>query len=151
VPNEETSAAGNLIAAIFTAIFCTTFMYSVLKNKGRSKQTLKGYRFYSFTYLGLPFLSSMLWLFYAPALTHGIPSPITSAVGLTEQRTVTVLKSVVWGKNDNRYMLWLSGFTEGVPASKHTYNEFPPNTKAKVTIKTSILGSKILDYAHVEI
>lgn len=96
-------------------------------------------------------MSAVLWLFYSPALTHGIPSPITSVIGLTEERTATVLKNLAWGKNDNQFIIWLSGFSEAVRAPKYIYNKFPPTTKVKITIKTSFLGSKILDYAHAEI
>ena len=151
VPTETTSFAGNATAAILTIFLCATFILSVLRNKGRSRLALKGYKFYFFTYLGVPLMSAALWLFYSPALTHGFPSPITSVIGLTEERTVTVLKSLAWGKNDNQFVLWLSGFPEGVRVSKKIYDKFPPNTKTKITIKTSNLGSKILNFAHAEI
>ena len=150
-PLKKTNAVGHVIAAILVIFLCATFMYSVLKNKGGSKLALKGYKFYCFIYIGVPLISALLWLFYVPALTRGIPNVVTSVVGITEERTVTVLKTRVWGKNDNRFILWLSGFTEGVRASRYIYGEFPSGSRVKITIKTSMLGTKVLTYSHVEI
>ena len=101
------------------------------------------FKFYGYTYVGLPFLLIFLSHVHYMATLKGVPSIYTSFFGEGESRMVTIIDKRLWGKRDRQKEVILSGFDISFPVSRRYYDSVAIGQEVNVNTVKSRMGIKI--------
>lgn len=101
------------------------------------------FKYYGYTYAGLPFLLIFLSYMHYMATLKGVPSIYTSFFGEGESRLVTIIDKRLWGKRDRQKEVKLSGFDISFPVSRKYYDSVDIGQELNVNTVKSRMGIKI--------
>lgn len=142
-PSDITEAVAGWASLLFFILFSAYFISLAFKNKITVRKKFVGYRFFIFTFLGIPLLVGYATLLFLNSASRGIPDLLNFAFVEEKSSTVKVYDKRVWGKHDNRYELYISGYDRGAPVSKSTYTSIDKGQALEIHISRSVLGARV--------
>lgn len=101
------------------------------------------FNFYFFTFAGIPALLAFVALLNHGAWSRAIPSMYTFATTEPEITSSEITNKRLWGRNDLREEIFISGYHEGFPVSKSYYQSVNIGQSVKIAIRRSKLGTHL--------
>ncbi|WP_419832590.1 hypothetical protein [Endozoicomonas atrinae] len=146
-PNPFLYEFSKYLAILFLLVYMPLSITFMIKNKLKVMKAFRTeFKFYGFTFAGLPFLFVFFAYVHYMATLKGAPSIYTSIFGESYSRSVTITDKRLWGKRDRQEEIKLSGFDIGFPVSRRYYSSVVVGQEINVTAVESSMGIKI-DFA----
>ena len=142
-PSEITTLFSGWSSLIFLVVSLVYFIFLVFKNKEKITVKYSGYRFYMFTFGAIPLLISYATGLFYCSISRGVPDLLNMVFVEEKVSTVKVYDKRVWGKHNNRYELYLSGFYGGTSVSKSTYTSVEKGQEIEIHVSRSSLGTRV--------
>ena len=99
--------------------------------------------FYFFTFAGIPLLLALLSFLNFGAWSRAIPSFYTLATTEPDIISSEITSKRLWGRNDRRREIFISGYREGLPVSMSYYRSVNIGQTIKIAVRKSKLGTHL--------